>query len=170
MNYLAELLCHVKYLLPECASTSKYHINYELAKNPQAFIPCMVYMMQFVESKGEKMMNVFPCRTDIVPKYIRFDTSSLIDLLLKRSITMDRLSDIIFCMSVKNKHSCGDCISRQMPIALAEETNVSVRLHDRNRRYWLLDILVLKDMADFKYKPKQKLGTTRSCIWMTSMR
>ena len=31
----------------------------------------------------EKMMNVFPCRTDIVPKYITFDTVSLICLLLK---------------------------------------------------------------------------------------
>ena len=58
-----ELSSHIQHVLPSYILISDKHINYELAKNPQAFLPCMVYMMRFVESKGEKMMNVFPCRT-----------------------------------------------------------------------------------------------------------
>ena len=78
-----DLQSHFDHIIPPSIITSDKHVNYELAKNPQAFLPCMVYIMRYVESKGEKTINVFPCRTDIVPKYITFDTVSLISLLLK---------------------------------------------------------------------------------------
>jgi hypothetical protein len=80
----SELTEHLPFIMPIQKSTHKgKHISYELQANPQAFLRCMIYMMRFVESKGQKCMNIFPCRTDLVPKYIRFDTSSLIRLLLK---------------------------------------------------------------------------------------
>ena len=80
-----ELACHLAHILPSCLNTSGVNPMHELASNPQAFLPSMVYLMRFVEAKGERTMNVFPCRTSIVPKYIRFDTAALIGLLLKET-------------------------------------------------------------------------------------
>jgi hypothetical protein len=42
----------------------------------------MLYMMRFVEAQGKKIYNVFPLRTDLIPKYIRFDTAAVINLFV----------------------------------------------------------------------------------------
>ena len=42
----------------------------------------LFYMMKFVENQGQTVYNVFPLRSDIIPKYICFDTTSLIKLFI----------------------------------------------------------------------------------------
>lgn len=154
-----ELLSHVEYILPPRDQTSGKHVNYELAKNPQCFLPCMIYMMQFVESKGEKMMNAFPCRTDIVPKYIRFDTSSLIELLLKDadrrgetqryySLHVRQEQAFLWGLYFKTDAHCFGRGNKSYQFGHMIETDgIGCSI-----------ILVLKEVADLKYKPKQKLG------------
>ena len=58
------------------------NINYDLKCSPQDYLPCMIYIMRFVESKGYKLYNVFPMRTESIPKYITLDTASLAALLI----------------------------------------------------------------------------------------
>ncbi|KAH9252965.1 hypothetical protein BASA81_009121 [Batrachochytrium salamandrivorans] len=46
---------------------------------------CLVYMMRWVEDRGGRVPNVFPLRNSIVPKYIRLDTTLVIQLLLSKT-------------------------------------------------------------------------------------
>lgn len=55
-------------------------VYYDLKCSPQDYLPCIVYMMKEVEKRGCTLNNVFPLRNEIVPKYFRLDTASLIDL------------------------------------------------------------------------------------------
>jgi len=42
----------------------------------------MLYMMRWVEAQNKIIYNVFPLRTDIIPKYIRLDTTTLVQLFI----------------------------------------------------------------------------------------
>ena len=57
------------------------HVYYDIACHPFEYLPCMIYMMRYVESRNEKLYNVFPLRTSIAPKYVRFDTLLMIGFL-----------------------------------------------------------------------------------------
>jgi len=60
-------------------------LKYDLKKYPQNYLRGMFYMMRKIENnkdKCEKLLNLFPLRTDIIPKYIKFDTVSVVALLL----------------------------------------------------------------------------------------
>ena len=41
-------------------------------------------MMKQVENYGESVNNVFPLRSEITPKYIRLDTTTLVHLLMTK--------------------------------------------------------------------------------------
>jgi len=58
-------------------------VGYDIKCSPQDYIRPMYYMMQAVEGAEMKLFNLFPMRSSIVPKNIRFCTSSLVDLLVK---------------------------------------------------------------------------------------
>src|SRR5271170_1003782 len=60
----------------------KDNVHYDLQCHPQDYLPCMIYMMKFIESKGQKLNSIFPTRTDIIPKNITLDTVSLITLFV----------------------------------------------------------------------------------------
>jgi hypothetical protein len=64
--------------------TQRRNINYDIQCQPQAYLPSMIYMMKFVEGKGCRMANVFPVRTALIPKYITLDTTTLVQLLMKK--------------------------------------------------------------------------------------
>jgi len=42
----------------------------------------MFYMMRNIEDYGESVLNLFPLRSEMIPKYFRLDTTSLVDLLI----------------------------------------------------------------------------------------
>ena len=60
----------------------KDSLRYDIQCHPQDYLPCMIYMMKHVESTGASVFNVFPLRTDIVPKYIRIDTTTVVHLFV----------------------------------------------------------------------------------------
>lgn len=57
-------------------------IAYDLVCNPQEYLPCMIYMMQKIETDNIKINNVFPTRSDIIPKHILIDTVTLVNLFI----------------------------------------------------------------------------------------
>ncbi len=62
----------------------KNNIYYDLQCSPQDYLRSMVKMMKIVEGYGKSLTNVFPLRSDISPKYIRIDTTSLIHLFFTK--------------------------------------------------------------------------------------
>lgn len=62
----------------------KDNVYYDLLCSPQDYLPFMFYMMKCVEHYGESVNNVCPLRSDIIPKYFRLDTTSLIHLLFTK--------------------------------------------------------------------------------------
>jgi transposase len=60
------------------------NVYYDLKCHPLDYLPCMIYMMKEVEGEGEKIYNVFPMRTNIVPKYVKLDTETIITLLVTK--------------------------------------------------------------------------------------
>ena len=57
---------------------------HDLNNQPQTYLPSMIYMMRKVDEKGMKMLNVFPLRTDMIPKHIRLDNEAIVNLLWKK--------------------------------------------------------------------------------------
>ena len=56
-------------------------VYYDIQCTPQDYLPLMVYMMKAVEELGCTIYNVFPLRSEIIPKHFRLDTVSLVYLL-----------------------------------------------------------------------------------------
>ena len=48
------------------------------------YLPCMVFMMKQIENQMESINNVFPLRSEIAPKYIRLDTTTIVNLLFTK--------------------------------------------------------------------------------------
>ena len=73
-------------ILPQKKKFEKNSIYYDLKCLPMDYLPSMVYMMKQVEKETENntIYNVFPLRSEITPKYIRLDTTTLINLLLRK--------------------------------------------------------------------------------------
>ena len=59
----------------------KDSLYYDIQCDPQDYYPCMIHMMKEIEKQNEKINNVFPLRTEVQPKHIRLDTTTIIHLL-----------------------------------------------------------------------------------------
>jgi hypothetical protein len=62
----------------------KQSIYYDLKCKPMDYFPCMVAIMKHVENDLETISNVFPLRSSIAPSYIRLDTITLVNMLLRK--------------------------------------------------------------------------------------
>jgi transcription termination factor NusB len=82
---------HLPNLLPSRVIDAK-GVMYDLACNPQDYLTPMIYMMRRLEDAGVVIMNPFPLRSDIIPKYIRFDTASIINVLMDAKIPLHKES------------------------------------------------------------------------------
>ena len=71
-------------ILPQKYFTNE-SIYYDLKCSPQDYLPCMLYIMSKIESYGEKVNLVCPLRTEIIPKHIRIDTTSIVHLLFSKT-------------------------------------------------------------------------------------
>ena len=58
------------------------NMYYDIQCSPQDYLPHMFFMMKELESGGLKLHSVCPLCTDIVPKHIRIDTTSLVHICL----------------------------------------------------------------------------------------
>jgi hypothetical protein len=70
-------------ILPVKEKFQKKSIYYDLKCSPFDYFPCMITMMKQVENDLETISNVFPLRNSIMPGYIRLDTITLVNLLLR---------------------------------------------------------------------------------------
>jgi len=73
-----------KHILPNKNKYEKDSIYYDLKCSSMDYFPSMIYMMKRVESENESINIVFPLRSKIAPKYIRLDTTTLVNLLLRK--------------------------------------------------------------------------------------
>ena len=71
---------HNKCIFPtECKDSYEIDVH----GNPQNYIKSMIYMCLEIEKHGTKSFQFFPLRTNIVPKFIPIDTTTLVDLFVK---------------------------------------------------------------------------------------
>jgi len=73
-----------KYILPVKDKFQKQSIYYDLKCNPIDYFPCMITIMKQVENELATISNVFPLRSSISPGYIRLDTITLVNMLLRK--------------------------------------------------------------------------------------
>ena len=73
-----------QHILPNKTKYEKNSIFYDLKCKPIDYFPCMIFMMKQVENDLESVNNVFPLRSEITPKYMRLDTTTLVNLLLRK--------------------------------------------------------------------------------------
>jgi hypothetical protein len=64
--------------------TFKKNLYYDLQCSPFDYFPCMIFMMKKVETEYQSISNVFPMRSEIIPKHIRLDTTTLVHLLMTK--------------------------------------------------------------------------------------
>jgi len=80
-KWIAEQKQHI---LPRRNKFEKNSVMYDLKCKTMEYFPCMIFMMKQVENDSESVNNVFPLRSEITPKYIRLDTTTLVNLLLRK--------------------------------------------------------------------------------------
>jgi len=73
-----------QHILPKKTKYEKNSIFYDLKCNPMDYFPSMIFMMKHVENDLESVKIVFPLRSEITPKYISLDTTTLVNLLLRK--------------------------------------------------------------------------------------
>jgi hypothetical protein len=71
-------------ILPRKNKYEKNSIYYDLKCSPIDYFPCVIFMMKRIENEEESVNNIFPLRSEIAPKYIRLDTTTLVNLLLRK--------------------------------------------------------------------------------------
>ena len=105
-------------VLPVKTSYERNSIYYDLQAHPQDYLSQMFQMLRYIESQGSSIINLFPLRSSIIPKYIKIDTTSLVHLLLnskKHGYTkgylttkgnLVRLEDQIWGLFFKTQKKC----------------------------------------------------------------
>jgi hypothetical protein len=81
--YHSWIIQHKKLILPP-KKFLKNNIKYDIKANPNDYFSYMLFMMKQIELTGETIQNVFPMRSSISPHYIRLDTTTLVNLLMRK--------------------------------------------------------------------------------------
>lgn len=74
-----------KIVIPTKTKFDKENIYYDLQCHPDDYFICMFNMMKYVESEDETIYNLFPMRTEIIPKHIKIDTTSIVHCLMEKN-------------------------------------------------------------------------------------
>ena len=89
-NYKSHTMYHIwinqqkQFITPNKSTYKKNNIVYDLMCSPFDYFPCMIIMMKQVEKEEQTISNVFPMRSEIIPKHIRLDTTTLVHLLMTK--------------------------------------------------------------------------------------
>jgi hypothetical protein len=89
-NYKSHTMYHIwinqqkQFITPNKSTYKKNNIVYDLMCSPFDYFPCMIVMMKQVEKEEQTISNVFPMRSEIIPKHIRLDTTTLVHLLMTK--------------------------------------------------------------------------------------
>jgi hypothetical protein len=81
---------HKNHIVPSITKS----IAYDVKASPQKFLKCMIYMNSILEPKEHKLFQPLPLRNNIVPKYVSFDTASLINLFATKGNKGNLMGDI----------------------------------------------------------------------------
>ena len=73
-----------QFITPNKASYKKNNIVYDLMCSPMDYFPCMIFMMKQIEKEEQTIYNIFPMRSEVIPKHIRLDTTTLVHLLMTK--------------------------------------------------------------------------------------
>jgi hypothetical protein len=73
-----------QFITPNKASYKKNNIVYDLMCSPFEYFSCMIFMMKQIEKEEQTIYNVFPMRSEVIPKHIRLDTTTLVHLLMTK--------------------------------------------------------------------------------------
>ena len=71
-----------KAILPNKSTYERNSVYYDLQCHPQQYLLGMFRMIRAMEAKDVSIMNLFPLRTSMIPKYIKIDTTTLVHLLI----------------------------------------------------------------------------------------
>jgi len=89
-NYKSHSMYHTwinqqkKFITPNKSTYKKNNIVYDLMCSPFDYFPCMIRMMKQIEKEEQTIYNVFPMRSEVIPKHIRLDTTTLVHLLMTK--------------------------------------------------------------------------------------
>jgi hypothetical protein len=89
-NYKSHSMYHTwinrqkQMITPNKTIYKKNNIVYDLMCSPMDYFPCMIKMMKQVEKEEQTISNVFPMRSEVIPKHIRLDTTTLVHLLMTK--------------------------------------------------------------------------------------
>jgi hypothetical protein len=75
---------HKQFITPNKQSYKKNNIVYDLMCSPFDYFGCMIFMMKQIEKEEQTIYNVFPMRSEVIPKHIRLDTTTLVHLLMTK--------------------------------------------------------------------------------------
>jgi hypothetical protein len=73
-----------KFITPNKAGYKKNNIVYDLMCSPFDYFGCMIFMIKQIEKEEQTIYNVFPMRSEVIPKHIRLDTTTLVHLLMTK--------------------------------------------------------------------------------------
>ena len=71
-----------KNIIPNKTKFEKDNLYYDLQCSPQDYLPCMIFMMKEIEIQYKTIFNIFPLRSDIIPKHIKIDTTTIVHMLM----------------------------------------------------------------------------------------
>ena len=89
-NYKSHSMYHTwinqqkQFITPNKETYKKNNIVYDLMCSPMDYFPCMIRMMKQIEKEEQTIYNVFPMRSEVIPKHIRLDTTTLVHLLITK--------------------------------------------------------------------------------------
>lgn len=94
---------HLGHILP---SNIEKSVHYDVKKQPFSYLKGMLYMNKILEQQGSRLFQPLPLRTNLIPKHILLDTSSLIDLFTPRTNYLDQrvTKSYLFNHVKENKH------------------------------------------------------------------
>ena len=90
INYKSHSMYHKwinqqkQFITPNKESYKKNNIVYDLMCSPFDYFGCMIFMMKQIEKEEQTIYNVFPMRSEVIPKHIRLDTTTLVHLLMTK--------------------------------------------------------------------------------------
>ena len=86
-------------MLPDKNEFKKNNLYYDIQCSSQDYLTSMIFIMKEVDKEGCSINNVFPMRSEIKPKHIRLDTTTLVYLLMTKK--QGKKSDYLFKGNLK---------------------------------------------------------------------
>jgi transposase len=91
------------FVLPNKKIFSHNNLLYDIKENPMDYFKCMFSMMSIIENEEKTIYNLFPLRTNLVPKHMKLDTTTLVNLLMETNKEYYRNNLVILADEIWSK-------------------------------------------------------------------